>query len=531
MKKFRTKLFSLLGITSIIGTTTIATSCGPSKPTRFNLSGGSLSLNAISGSAGKDTAAWKLYTSGGKEITSGITWKLTSATSAQLPTSISIANGLVSWTNQITAGTYEFYVCANYKDTEISTKKITLLVSSENYNLSGGSLSLNTISGNAGKDTAAWKLYTSDGKEITSGITWKLTSATSAQLPTSISIANGLVSWTSQITTGTYEFYVCANYKDTEISTEKITLLVSPSQYVIGFEDNKISYYNPFIKKDEDITLNLEMDEATGNVTYTSTQSINVDVTSSGEIKFKPIFENSSSIYISKNIMYEIIYDNTSQINYNKSIFIYHSNEWLLQDDYPLTFAAFAPIYNKAKIKVTFECDSKVSLIMPIDVWYDRTTPDSKFEIPSGKEEEYKDKIIINYDEGLNTYNCYLNSSNPDNLQNIVPFDICLVCPTGCYSSKNFEITDIQNDVLTEGSCKINVEEQIVPENVEMEDGSIMPTAIILYNIHVEFLPNGNMPTDENYKHNLFTINKKTLDGSILESKCNIIWWFKSLAH
>ena len=78
MKKFRTKLFFLLGITSIIGTTTIATSCGPSKQTRFNLSGGSLSLNAISGNAGKDTAAWKLYTSGGKEITSGITWKLTS---------------------------------------------------------------------------------------------------------------------------------------------------------------------------------------------------------------------------------------------------------------------------------------------------------------------------------------------------------------------------------------------------------------------------------------------------------------------
>jgi len=56
-----------------------------------------------------------------------------------------------------------------------------------------------------------------------------------------------------------------------------------------------------------------------------------------------------------------------------------------------------------------------------------------------------------------------------------------------------------------------------------MEDGSIIATAIILYNIQIEFLPNGNMPTDENYKHNLFTINKKTLDGSILESKCNII--------
>lgn len=150
-------------------------------------------------------------------------------------------------------------------------------------------------------------------------------------------------------------------------------------------------------------------------------------------------------------------------------------------------------------------------------------TQDSKFEIPSEKEEQYKNKIIINYDKGLNTYYCYLNSSNPDSLNNIVPFDICLACPAGCYSANIFEIRDIQSDVLIEDSCKINVEEKVIPEYQKLEDGSIMAIAYFLYNIHIEFSPNGNMPTDANYKHDLFSINKKTIDGSVLESKCNII--------
>ena len=55
----KTKLFSLLGITSIIGTSIATTSCSRSY-SHLNLSGGSLSLNATSGEAGQDKAAWKL---------------------------------------------------------------------------------------------------------------------------------------------------------------------------------------------------------------------------------------------------------------------------------------------------------------------------------------------------------------------------------------------------------------------------------------------------------------------------------------
>ena len=37
----------------------------------------------------------------------------------------------MSWTDQIAAGTYSFYVLANYKETKIQTPLITLNISSE----------------------------------------------------------------------------------------------------------------------------------------------------------------------------------------------------------------------------------------------------------------------------------------------------------------------------------------------------------------------------------------------------------------
>jgi len=93
-KMLKTKLFSLLGITSIIATSMATTSCSHSY-SHLNLSGGSLSLNATSGEAGQDKTAWKLISSDGKEITSGIAWKLISATTTKLPDSISIIDGLI----------------------------------------------------------------------------------------------------------------------------------------------------------------------------------------------------------------------------------------------------------------------------------------------------------------------------------------------------------------------------------------------------------------------------------------------------
>ena len=58
----------------------------------------------------------------------------------------------------------------------------------------------------AGQDEGVWKLY-SESQEIKSEITWKLTSATAEELPDSIRINDGVVSWTDQIETGTYQFF------------------------------------------------------------------------------------------------------------------------------------------------------------------------------------------------------------------------------------------------------------------------------------------------------------------------------------
>ena len=82
----------------------------------------------------------------------------------------------------------------------------------------------------AGQDEDVWKLY-SESQEIESGITWKLVPATTANLPDSIKINNGVVSWTDQIEAGTYQFYVVATYNDKEVKTNEINLLITTSSY------------------------------------------------------------------------------------------------------------------------------------------------------------------------------------------------------------------------------------------------------------------------------------------------------------
>ena len=47
----------------------------------------------------------------------------------------------MSWTDQIEAGTYRFYVVATYNDKEVKTNEINLLIVT-GYFLDGGSLSL-----------------------------------------------------------------------------------------------------------------------------------------------------------------------------------------------------------------------------------------------------------------------------------------------------------------------------------------------------------------------------------------------------
>ena len=99
------------------------------KAGKISLSGGSVSLSGKAKTKGEDSKQWKLIVDGNKII--NVSWKLVSATTANLPDSIGINDGVVSWTDKIEAGTYSFYVLANYKETKIQTPLITLNISSE----------------------------------------------------------------------------------------------------------------------------------------------------------------------------------------------------------------------------------------------------------------------------------------------------------------------------------------------------------------------------------------------------------------
>ncbi|MBQ6954489.1 MAG: hypothetical protein IJP83_00205, partial [Mycoplasma sp.] len=99
---------------------------------KISLSGGSHQLNGIVKKADKDANQWKLTVDGNEIKNEDISWKLVSATTEKLPDSIRINDGVVSWTDKIeTAGTYSFYVLANYKETKIQTDLITLNISSK----------------------------------------------------------------------------------------------------------------------------------------------------------------------------------------------------------------------------------------------------------------------------------------------------------------------------------------------------------------------------------------------------------------
>ena len=522
MKK--TKLLKSILWIPTIATFAISTSCscGADIQVQYVLDGGSLSLQGKTSTAGQDEGVWKLY-SESQEIESGITWKLVSATTANLPDSIRINDGVVSWTDQIEAGTYQFYVVATYKNKEVKTNEISLLITDTGYVLDGGSLSLQGKTSTAGQDEGVWKLY-SESQEIESGITWKLVSATTANLPDSIRINDGVVSWTDQIEAGTYQFYVVATYKNKEVKTNEISLLITTSSYISGFVDNKITYYNPFCMQNMDIELGVKQDEY-GKIQYYATTSLDVAVLSTtyeqNKINFEPIFSESASTYISKKIKYELVFDSPDE-SYNQ-IYVYNTNDWVDQTETPLMFSVFGVLYNKAKIKVTFECDSNVYLIIPINSWNCPTVPNDQFKIPSEKQAEYRDKIIINFDEASNTYNCYFHATDVNSLNSLTPCDISLVSEPGNLLMSDFEIVDIQHDVLEHAD--ITVTKQVIPTDVIIDDKTI-PTAYILYNIHIEFITNGTMPEDSDYRHNLFTINENNKGSPI--ARCNFIWWFKN---
>ena len=109
---------------------------------KISLSGGSVSLSGKAKTKGEDSKQWKLTINGEVVDKNAIEWKLISTTTEkELPDSIKINDGVVSWTDQIESGTYNFYVLAIYKETKIQSPLITLTISSseqlenvENFN-------------------------------------------------------------------------------------------------------------------------------------------------------------------------------------------------------------------------------------------------------------------------------------------------------------------------------------------------------------------------------------------------------------
>ena len=98
---------------------------------KISLSDGSYELNGVEKTGGSDTKQWKLIVDDNEIKDEDIRWELIPATTTELPNSISITNGIVSWTNQIVAGIYQFCILANYKKTKIQSAPITLTISSK----------------------------------------------------------------------------------------------------------------------------------------------------------------------------------------------------------------------------------------------------------------------------------------------------------------------------------------------------------------------------------------------------------------
>ena len=127
LKIIKSLLIPTLGITLSATTISSLTSCtNNSEIKKYYLIGGSVQLNGAYGNDWRDNNSWKLLLDG-KRITQGITWKIEDIYKNSID-GISINNGTVSWSGNIAAGEYNFFVIATYDEWEIKSAKIKLTI-------------------------------------------------------------------------------------------------------------------------------------------------------------------------------------------------------------------------------------------------------------------------------------------------------------------------------------------------------------------------------------------------------------------
>ena len=228
MKKIKLSLITLFGITlSAIAISSLTSCTNNSEIKRNYLIGGSTQLSGIEGKAGSDTKSWQLPIDE-SIITDNIDWAINDPFDDKPIDGISIEGGIVSWSDNIAAGEYRFFVIATYDGLHITSRGLITLDISQ-YILDGGSVELNGAYGKAESDTKSWQLSL-DGKTITDNINWGIEDNNGAAI-NGISINGGIVSWSDNITAGEYYFYVVATYDGLKVKSPQIKLTIS--QYIL----------------------------------------------------------------------------------------------------------------------------------------------------------------------------------------------------------------------------------------------------------------------------------------------------------
>ena len=245
MKKFL--LFKIIFISSLVTTSTICiTSCSRAEDVQvqYFLDGGSSSLQGKTSTAGQDEGVWKLF-SESQEIESGITWKLTSATAEELPDSIRINDGVVSWTDQIETGTYQFYVVATYNDKEVKTNEINLMIHTYvlKNDLEETVLYYDKSGYEEPKCLKNWYLYDEIDQTPIPSFKCKYMLETFGYSSVFSIDKYGYLSWNKNIASKNFKFQVICLYENVEVCSEIYTLsVIDTSIFSYVLNDDNYSY-------------------------------------------------------------------------------------------------------------------------------------------------------------------------------------------------------------------------------------------------------------------------------------------------
>ena len=202
-------------------------------PTSITLSEGQTTLSGYASNAGAATSAFKA-TITPAEAKQEVTWALDNA-----PNWLSVNNGLISWSNLATKGTYNFTVKATAVDdpTVIATSDpITLTIDFNHVQSVAKPTGPTSLDGfhNEAKRAATPFTTTVDPLDANQDVTWSLIGA-----PSWVSIdADGYISWTNDAQEGTYNFTVKATSVGLDVDgntvdspeSEAVTLTIKYAQ-------------------------------------------------------------------------------------------------------------------------------------------------------------------------------------------------------------------------------------------------------------------------------------------------------------